>query len=328
LNKFGLRTIGDLYPLPRAGLARRFRGEAGFRVVERLDQALGAAGEPLEPVRPPPAYRASTVFAEPVTHIEGVAHLLADLATALAGQLERDGRGVRRLALIGFRVDGKTTAIEAALSAPSAAPAHMLRLLREKGLEHLDLGFGVDALMLVARQAEPLSARQGELERQAGTSRPEALAGLIDRLEARLGEGAVRRPQARESWIPERSEAWVRAGPAAPSQGDVQEDRPRPILLFEPPEPVTTVASLPDGPPAHFTWRRARRRVVKAQGPERLGAEWWRPAPGLANRPARTRDYYRVEDDQGRRYWLFREGLYGREDADDPPSWWLHGVFA
>jgi protein ImuB len=328
LRRFGLKRIGDLYGLPRAGLARRFRGPEGLRVVERLDQALGAAAEPLEPVRAPPAYRASMVFAEPLTHTEGVAFQLPALARALADQLERDGRGVRRLALVGFRVDGRTTAIEAGLSAPAAAPDHMLRLLREKGLEHLDLGFGVDALMLCARQADPVSVRQGEMgdERQAGP--PEALAALIDRLQARLGEGAVRRPQARESWVPERSEAWVRAEPAPPVPGAAQEDRSRPILLLDPPEPVTTVAGLPDGPPARFTWRRADRRVVKAQGPERLGAEWWRPGPGLANRSARTRDYYRVEDDQGRRYWLFREGLYGREDADHAPSWWLHGVFA
>lgn len=328
LKRFGLKQIGDLYGLPRAGLARRFRGSAGLRVVERLDQALGVADEPLEPVRPPPLYRTSIVFAEPVTHVEGVAWRLPDLAQALSQQLERDGRGARRLALVGFRVDGRTTAIEVTLSAPAAAPDHMLRLLREKGLEHLDLGFGIDALMLCARQAEPMSARQGEMGDEREAAKPEALAALIDRLEARLGEGTVRRPQARESWIPERSEAWVRAAPEAPAQPESRDDRPRPILLLDPPEPVETLAELPDGAPMRFTWRRAPRRVVKSQGPERLSHEWWRSGPGLANRPPRTRDYYRVEDEQGRRYWLFREGLYGREDADHQPSWWLHGVFA
>jgi protein ImuB len=332
LSRFGLRRIGALYGLPRAGLARRFRGAAGLRLVERLDQALGAAPEPLEPVRPAPAYRASMVFAEPVTHVEGVAHPLPALARALSERLERDGRGARRLALIGFRVDGRVTAIEVILSAPAAAPDHMLRLLREKGLERLDLGFGIDALMLAAPLAEPVSARQGEMEaREAGEPSapdPRALAALIDRLQARLGDGAVRRPEARESWVPERSEAWRRAGPEAPARAPTQADRPRPVLMLDPPEAIETVAGVPDGPPIRFTWRRAPRRVVKAQGPERLGAEWWRSEPGLMNRAARTRDYYRVEDDQGRRYWLFREGLYGREDAEHKPSWWLHGVFA
>ena len=339
LRRFGLKRIGDLYGLPRAGLARRFRGtpQGGLKLIERLDQALGVADEPLDPVRPAPLYRAWTVFAEPVTHIEGVGFQLPDLARALAQQLERDGRGVRRLALTGFRVDGRTTTIEASLSAPAASPAHMLRLLKEKGIEHLDLGFGIDALMLVARQAEVMTARQGEMndDRQDAPPEalpPEALAALIDRLQARLGEGAVRRPEARESWIPERSEAWVRAGPTPPAAAEAAARTPqRPILLFDPPEPVETLAELPDGVPARFVWRRASRRVVKAQGPERLAPEWWRPAsqnPGLASRPARTRDYYRVEDEHGRRYWLFREGLYGREDAERVPGWWLHGVFA
>src|SRR5581483_6262243 len=123
----------------------------------------------------------------------------------------------------------------------------------------------------------------------------------------------------------ERSEAWLKAAPIAPEPG-AGAGRERPILLFDPPEPVETMAELPDGPPARFVWRRAQRRVVKAQGPERLAAEWWRSQSGKT--PARTRDYYRVEDDHGRRYWLFREGLYGREDADRAPSWWMHGVFA
>jgi len=150
------------------------------------------------------------------------------------------------------------------------------------------------------------------------------LATLIDRLQAKLGETAVLRPQARESWVPERSEAWTPAGPAG-AIGEFDTGRSRPILLFDPPEPMTAIAEAPDGPPASFVWRRFARRVIKAEGPERLNAEWWRADPDAA-RPARTRDYYRVEDDEGRRYWLFREGLYAREDADRAPTWWMHGV--
>ncbi len=86
---------------------------------------------------------------------------------------------------------------------------------------------------------------------------------------------------------------------------------------------------MPDGAPAQFTWRRVLRKVARADGPERLSPEWWRPRPD--DRLARTRDYYRIEDDHGLRYWLFREGLYGAEytGAEDerPPSWWMHGMF-
>ncbi|MDR3506771.1 MAG: DNA polymerase Y family protein [Caulobacteraceae bacterium] len=327
LRRFGLRWIGDLYDLPRAGLARRFRGEAGLRVVERLDRALGFLADPLTPERPAPLYRAWQAFAEPLIDMAGIDAQLAPLTETLAGQLDRAGLGARRLSLTGFRVDGRATRIEVALSAPAAAPAHLARLLRETGLERLDLGFGLDALMLSADRAEPVTQAQGRLQGEREAAQAGALAGLIDRLQARLGEAAVRRPGARESWLPERSEIWLRAGPQAPAfpAPAALRGRERPVLLLNPPEAVETIAEAPDGAPVRFVWRRAPRRVVRAQGPERLGAEWWRQDEA---RPARTRDYYRVEDDQGRRYWLFREGLYGREDAERAPGWWLHGVFA
>jgi protein ImuB len=79
------------------------------------------------------------------------------------------------------------------------------------------------------------------------------------------------------------------------------------------------MATLPDGPPALFRWRRLPHRVVRAEGPERLAPEWWR-------HEGRTRDYYRVEDSEGHRFWLYRAGLYGDGVAD--PAWYLHGFFA
>jgi protein ImuB len=339
LKRFGLGTIGDLYPLPRAGLARRFTGSKlasgglGLRVVERLDQALGFRSEPVSPVRAPPAYRVFQGFVEPVTETAGLDYCLPDLVAALSGQLIRDGQGARRLVVTAYRVDGGLSQIEAGLSAASADPAHMLRLFKHKGLQHLDLGFGIDALMLTAPVAEPLGVMQARLD-GSDEDQPDqtALAGLIDRLQARLGAGAVQTPRPRGSWLPERSEHW-----AAPVLDGVSgalgpafavPDRARPILMFHPPEPIEAIAEMPDSAPARFVWRRIQRRVVRAQGPERLGPEWWRQSAEPDPRPARTRDYYRVEDEAGRRYWLFREGLYGREDHDRLPRWWLHGVFA
>ncbi len=329
LARFGLKRIGDLYPLPRAGLARRFRGEAGLAVVRRLDQALGAEAEPLEGVRPAPLYRVWQSFLEPLIDQAGVEHVLPGLVDGLVRQLEQGGAGARSVALTAFRSDGRTTGIAASLSAAARSPAHILRLLKETGLDRLDLGFGADALMLCAHRTEAVAERQGDLHPAAATAQTQALAGLIDRLSARLGDGAVRRPLAVQSHLPERSERWVRAGPSAAGAAAGAEGRPRPLMLLDPPERIEALADLPDSAPIRFTWRRVAHRVLRAQGPERLSPEWWRTADGKA---PRTRDYYAVEDDAGRRFWLFREGLYDRVEAEPlderPPSWWLHGLFA
>jgi len=332
LGRFGLRRIGDLYALPRAGLTRRFRGEAGMQVMQRLDQALGRLPEPLIGEVAPAAYFAHRVFAEPILHAEGVAQWGERLVHELCAKLEAEGRGARRIVLTGFRTDGRTTWFSVALGMASRDPEHVIRLLRERGWARLDVGFGLDALRLSASVTEPLTLSQTSLAARRTTD-PEthrAMAALIDRLTARLGEAAVLRPVWRESWTPERAEGlapYTAASPPASSQKP--EAQPRPILLFNPPEPIEAVAELPDGAPARFTWRRAARRVARASGPERLAPEWWR-RPSARARPAAVRDYYRLEDEDGGRYWVFREGLYGATDSDHdgrPPSWWMHGLF-
>ncbi|MFN9251023.1 MAG: DNA polymerase Y family protein, partial [Brevundimonas sp.] len=111
-------------------------------------------------------------------------------------------------------------------------------------------------------------------------------------------------------------------GPAAdlaPDDDDAPDDAPgdppgRPLQLFDPPQPVEATALAPDSPPAAFRWRRVTHRVVRAEGPERIAAEWWRTPR------ARPRDYYRVEDEEGRRFWLFRAGAYGETP---PPRWYV-----
>ncbi len=324
LNRFGLRRIGALAALPRAALARRFQDAGALNVLQRLDQALGHLPEPLTPVTAPTLYRVHRVFAEPMTSLEAVALEAAALTDRLALALERDGMGARRLHLTGFRVDGRTTGLEVRLAAASRRAGHLIRLFKDKGFEHLDLGFGIDGLALSAPVTEPLRARQTSTLAEGDQAQDARRDALVDRLSARLGDGAVLAPHLAESWLPETAEtlgpyAARSEAPANPSVG------PRPILMFDPPEPIEAVAELPDGAPARFTWRRAARRVLRASGPERLGPEWWKETG--ARRPRRTRDYYRVEDDHGGRYWVFREGLYDGRDLDPPPSWWMHGLF-
>jgi len=329
-RRFGLKRIGDLYPMPRAGLARRFRNDGGVDLVQRLDQALGHAGEALVPLRPPPRYRAWETWMEPVNDLEGVAARLPGLAGGLAAPLERHGQGAPGRNLTGLRPDGRTTALSVRMGRPGRDVGVWLRLFREAGLGRLELGFGLDALMLTADLVEPMAALQAALESEAEVKQSESLAALIDRLTARLGEDRVLTPEAGDSWIPERAD---RLRPALGRRvvADPGADGRRPVLLLDPPEPIhDPLFDLPDGAPARFTWRRAPRRVVRAEEPERLAPEWWRAAR------ARTRDYYCLEDAEGGRYWVFREGLYGRDYTGDPaqadqeraPSWWMHGVLA
>lgn len=357
-RRFGLKAIGDLYPMPRAGLARRFRDTDGAGLVRRLDQALGLAAEALTPTRAAPRYRAWEAYAEPLGDTAGIEGRAPGLMADLAAALEKDGQGARALTLTGFRTDGLTRSVSIRLGQPGRDAVIWMRLFRERGFERIDTGFGVDALMLSADLTEPMLARQVSTEDEAATRHAESFAALIDRLSARLGDQAILVAEPEGSWIPERAERWrpalgARTGPRKPDPAiDSGDDRLRPVLMLDPPEPVEVIAELPDRAPAQFTWRRLARRVTRAEGPERLSPEWWRPAGEsqgssrnrdptegrgpveghLLDRQPRTRDYYRVEDDQGLRYWLFREGLYDREYAGTPteraPSWWMHGMFA
>jgi protein ImuB len=154
-----------------------------------------------------------------------------------------------------------------------------------------------------------------------------ALAALVDRLGNRLGLTNLRAVAPCESHLPERAVAILpaldthRAGRSSWPEGV-----PRPVRLFAPPEPIEAMALVPDDPPVMFRWRRLLHRVRRADGPERIAEEWWRmPDPTRIADPTAIRDYYRVEDESGRRFWLFRAGLYLPDRSAD---WFLHGVFA
>ena len=318
LRRLGLKRIGQLYDLPRASLERRFHSkDTAEAVLLRLDQALGRRGEPRVPLLPSPDFAARLPFPEPLITHDGVLAGLAHLAAELCRKLARAERGCRRIALWIARADGSSTVIEAGLSTPSREPTHLLRLVEDK-IETLDLGFGVDLMALTALVTEPLCPAQTALTEANGKTAPET---LIDRLVNRLGAPAVRRLVPKASHIPELAQGlrsaftgpslWPESMPCKP---------PRPPLLFDSPEPLSVLAEIPEGPPARFTWRRLTRRVARAEGPDRIAPEWWRPTG------PRPRDYYRIEDEDGHRYWVFREGLY-QESEHGVPSWYLHGVF-
>lgn len=341
LKRLGLKRIGQLYALPRNSLERRFHAkETAEAVLLRLDQALGLRKEPRSPLLPEPDFVARLPFPEPLITHDGVRSAIERLAHALCAKLARKGRGCRRIGLWIARADGSSTVIEAGLSAPSRAPKHLLRLLEDK-IETVDLGFGIDLMTLSALTTETLAPLQASLTQKEDNGDVHA---LIDRLVNRLGARSVRRLAPRASHIPELAQNFGSAF-AAPSFWPEQLAKPpRPPLLFAEPEPMAVLAEIPEGPPARFAWRRVTRRVVKAEGPERIAPEWWRSTGRSSNHrnldndgkegldarlrghDKNTRDYYRIEDENGHRYWVFRDGLYGEGDAG-PPSWYLHGVF-
>jgi protein ImuB len=317
LGRLGLKTVGALAAVPRHSLARRFQQEAlAGNPLLRLDQAIGRMAEPVSSQDDPPGFRAQTMLAEP---IQDPTPYLPALCTRLCAELEAAGHGARSLHLAVFRTDGEVSRVELACAQPTRDAQHMAGLFEGK-LERINPGFGFDQITLEALRAEPMVQAQIRLDQSADAALE--LSRLIDRLTARLGQNAVERPRLQESHLPERAQGWHTA------MGDgALLVRPklteRPLRLLEPPEEVRVVYAVPEGPPAQFIWRRQSYKVARHSGPERIAPEWWKDRPG-----ARLRDYYKVEDQAGRRCWLYREGLHEDGRGGGEPRWFVHGIFA
>jgi protein ImuB len=331
-RRLGLETVGDLLPLPRGPLQRRF----GKTLLARLDQALGRSAEPIEPVVPEEPPSASLRFAEPIATAEAIAEALGLLMERLIATLREAGLAARTLALLCDRVDGKMERIAIGTARATRDGAHLLRLLAMK-IETIEPGFGLDSMRLVAGRVEPLAPEQPSLRgaqrrgnpasgagaagllRSARNDEESDLAKLVDCLAGRLGARHLYRATAVESDVPERSVA--RAGPLEAAASWPK--WPRPVRLLSPPERVeNVVALLPDLPPRRFTWRGRAYRVARADGPERIHGEWWKRTSEAEG----VRDYFQVEDEEGARFWLYRRGD-GVDHRTGDLSWYLHGVF-
>jgi protein ImuB len=317
LKRLGLKRIGDLYALPRAPVTLRF----GDAVMRRLAQALGRIAEPVSPSRPPPRFRARLAFAEPIGTAEDIAATLRHLLHDLCAQLDRAQQGCRRLELTLYRVDGSVQNAAVGTAYPARDAAHLARLFAER-LGSLDPGFGVEAATLAAPVAEPLAPAQALASGMREPRRDAALAPLLNRLGNRLGFGRLVVLEPCESHLPERASRVVPVAERGHA-GGWRRAAPRPLRLLSRPELLETVSPVPEeGPPAAFLWRRVRHRLRAAEGPERISPEWWRPDPAWAGG---ARDYWRVEDEEGRRFWLFREAQPRRDGSS---RWFLHGLFA
>jgi protein ImuB len=351
MARAGLSRIGDVALRPRAPIAARF----GETVIARLDALRGLERSAISPRFAAPDFSAERRFASAIQTREAIEATLLRLAEDLSVLLQRQAKGARRLEFALFRVDGAVRRILVGAGRPLNEPRAILRLFRERfeapDEDEFDAGYGFDVLRLSCLLAEPLDPAQGDFARAPHEENKRALADLLDRLSARLGARRVTRIDLVDTHIPEfavvatpatlggaRLSAALRAIPrCAGEDGDpslrreaergretmrsMAEGAPpaRPLRLFERPEPIEAIAEVPDGPPLRFKWRRAIHEIAAIEGPERIAAEWWRRPDGP------TRDYFRVEDSEGRRFWFYREGLYGREVAR--AKWYMHGLF-
>lgn len=319
LRRLGFKRIGQLIDQPRAPFAGRFERE----LLLRLDQALGRAGEPLTYIVSPPIYHSLRYLLEPISTQQAVIAVAIRLMRDLVHALVRDGVGARVLRLALYRVDGEATLIDISLSRPTRSAEHVARLIDlklERFEAFIDSGFGFEALGLSITATESMDLKQTEFGVFDDSDKSERRAELVDRLKQRLGPQSVRQIKPLASHLPERAEMPCAAN-EMPEWPQPDDTRLRPLILLPRAEEAEVMALVPEGPPRHFRWRREAHTVREAQGPERIAAEWWRDGE---QRP--TRDYYVVEDEAGQRFWLYREGLYGRET--NTPRWFVHGLFA
>ncbi len=325
LKRAGLRSIGDVEVLPRAALTARF----GVNLVNRLDILFGRAGEPISPRRLVPVCMVERRMAEPLIAMETIEHVLLSLSDELFRRLQQRVEGAREVEASFFRADGDVRRISIQTGRPVTETKTLFRLLKERLStlsDPLDAGYGFDILRLAVVRVERRQAIQKSLDNSAQET--EEINTLVDRLSIRLGNARVLRPVPVDTHIPERA---VSLEPAARTKQDnALEWSPdfhpgnppeRPIRLFQPPERIDATFEVPDAAPAQFVWRRVRHTIVLAEGPERIAPEWWREHAG-----ALTRDYYRLEDSSGKRFWVYREGLIERGNPN--PRWYLHGLFA
>ncbi len=317
LGRVGLRTVGDLLGQPRAPLARRY----GRGLILRLDQAIGAAPEPVSPGAPPPRFATRLTLPEPIGLTEDVLAGLDRLVPRLCDLLRQKGRGARQVRLEAWRVDHTMQWLEAGLARAADTPDR-IRMLVAHRLEEIDAGFGIEMLRLEAVQTEAMTNRHttGHMDAtNAAKARHEqgtAVEDLMGRIGGRLGMDALTRRHPVSSHIPEKTSQALAAAWSEPAKGWPAPPTPRPLLLW-PPEPVHA----PEQPrlAAQFRWRGRLHDLAEAHGPERIAPEWWLDDPDWRTG---VRDYWQVITQAGERLWLFYA-----HGAAKSAGWFCHGRF-
>jgi len=316
----GFNLIGQLLVLPRAYLTRRFGNSLGHR----LDQALGNRVEIIQPIHAIAKYQSRLSFAEPITHRAGIDASLDHLLSTLCAQLVTKNLGARQLKLSGYRIEGDVTEITVGTSWPVRDPQHIRSLFEEK-LKNLAPGFGIELLLLVATATDPLAPSQISF---TADDKSQGLSYLLDRLINRFGPQQVFNLIPVPRHLPEHAQKEVLALFDKPKYSVNINQGPsavRPLRLLAVPEPIKELAPATNRPPVIFEWRQRHYRVALADGPERILPEWWlKDTLEPFNRGLDVRDYFRIEDTKGLRFWVFRAGLY---QSKQQSKWFIHGFF-
>ncbi|SDE01775.1 protein ImuB [Mucilaginibacter pineti] len=310
LQKLGFRTIGPLLSMPAPTLRRRF----GTTLLTRLDQALGKINEVLTPIVPPVPYVERLPCLEPVRTKVAIEIAIENLLSALCLRLQAEGKGLRKAILKCIRIDGRTVQASITTNRGSHSVSHLFKLF-ELQVAKIEPALGIELFVLEAAKVEDMETVQEQIWALDRGLADTALAELLDRVAGKVGAEAIQRYLPAEHYWPERS---VKIAVSLTEEPQTAwPEQMRPIRLLNNPEAIEVMALVPDNPPKTFIYKGKRHSIIKADGPERIGREWWRDG-------GEHRDYFVVEDSEGQRYWVFRSGHYDGGDA----RWYLHGYFA
>ena len=312
LEKLGLRNIADFIQMPRPSLRRRF----GIQLLNRLDQALGNEEESILPVQPTEPYQERLPCLEPIVTATGIEIALKRLLDTLCLRLQKEGKGLRVATFKGYRTDGKIEKIEVGTNRPSCNSKHLFKLFEIK-IDSLEPSLGIELFTIDASKVEDISIEQEKLWDNTGGLDDIKLSELLDRIDGKIGPGHIHRFVPDEHYWPERSFKLASSITEKPITA-WKVERPRPIQLLFWPQTIEVTAPIPDYPPMSFRYKGKFHKIIKADGPERIEQEWWL-------QQGQHRDYYTVEDEEGKRYWLFRSGHY---DSAKLHQWFIHGFFA
>jgi len=310
LQKLGFRTIGPLLAMPAPVLRRRF----GKELLLRIDQALGRADEVLAPLVPPVPYVERLPSMEPIRTVVGIEIAIEKLLSALCLRLQAEGKGLRKAILKCHRIDGRKVQTGITTNRGSHSISHLMRLFGLQ-ISKIEPGLGIELFVLEAPRVEDMETVQEQIWAVDRGLADTALAELLDRVAGKVGAEAIKRYLPADHYWPERSVKVAASLIEEPTAAWPEQIRP--IRLLNEPECIEVMALVPDNPPKTFVYKGKRHNIIKADGPERIGREWWQDK-------GEHRDYFVVEDSEGQRYWVFRSGHYDGGDA----RWYLHGYFA